>query len=70
MSNYRRSHVHTWRRVSEPFILGGTFPIGWKCNGCNVFVSNYELTPDGLAGTTLEEDRIINVAAQQEQEDE
>ena len=63
MSNYRRSHVHTWRRVSEPFILGGTFSIGWKCKDCNVFISNYELTPDGLAGTTLEEDRIIDVAA-------
>jgi hypothetical protein len=41
---------HEWDRVHEECIIGGTFPIGWKCRKCNKYVDTNEITPSGLPG--------------------
>ena len=45
---------HRWRRVYEEFLLGGSFQCGWECTDCKKFISNQELTPNGIEGIVLE----------------
>jgi hypothetical protein len=41
---------HVWRQVNEQSLLGGYFPIGYQCELCGQWISQYELNPAGLGG--------------------
>lgn len=45
--------LHRWRRLHEELLMGGHYPIGWECTECKKFVSNSEITPEGLGGIVL-----------------
>jgi hypothetical protein len=42
---------HVWQHIYEEFLLGGSFPIGFRCKICKTFVSQNEIGPRGLGGT-------------------
>ena len=50
---------HQWRQIHEESLLGGSFPIGFRCMLCNKFVGQHELTPAGLAGHETGERELI-----------
>ncbi len=50
---------HSWRQVHEEALFGGSFPVGWECTKCNLYRSNYELTPAGLGGTISNTHRLV-----------
>jgi hypothetical protein len=50
---------HKWRRIHEEFLLGGSFPVGYRCVECNQFVSDSQLTPLGMGGVLLDEDELV-----------
>jgi hypothetical protein len=50
---------HRWRKVNEQFLLGGSFPIGYRCVDCRLFIPNSELSPLGTGGTLLNEEELI-----------
>ena len=41
---------HEWMQVHEQAIIGGTFPVGWKCLLCGKFVGQSDIGPAGLGG--------------------
>jgi hypothetical protein len=44
-------HIHEWREVHEQMLFaGGTYIVGWECVYCKEYVSQNELTPNGLDG--------------------
>jgi hypothetical protein len=50
---------HTWRKTFEEAIFGGFwFPTGYICTKCNKFVSQHELTPEGISGFATGEAEI------------
>jgi len=52
---------HVWIKVHEQFLLGGSFPIGWECSLCRLFIFNDELTPIGLSGSISGKSKLIGV---------
>ena len=52
---------HEWIKVHEQLIIGGSFPIGWQCSGCNKFVSISAITPAGLAGHTTGKHKLVGI---------
>lgn len=50
---------HRWRKQHEESILGGSFPIGYRCTLCNKFVRMDQLTPAGLGGIVTTEDELM-----------
>ena len=50
---------HSWMRVHEQALWGGSFPIGYECVGCGKFVDNTELTPAGIGGTLLNRHKLV-----------
>ncbi len=55
------SCTHEWEQLHEQSLLGGSFPIGFRCVRCNEHVNQNELTPAGLPGTMLGQHRLIGV---------
>lgn len=53
-------HEHKWYKLYEDSILGiGPSLIAWKCSECEASVSPNEITPAGIGGTVLNEQRLI-----------
>ena len=52
---------HEWRRVHEQSIIGGSFPIGWKCRKCGEYMDASALTPAGLPGTVVNEHELVGI---------
>lgn len=52
-------HVHRWAQFFEEFLLGGHYPIGWKCLDCGEWVSQDQMPPNGLLGTILKEKHLV-----------
>ena len=50
---------HKWQRQYEEFLLGGMFPIGWKCVVCGEWKDQSEITPSGLQGEVLKSAKLI-----------
>jgi hypothetical protein len=38
---------HSWDRIFEESLIGGSYPIGWKCSKCSKFV---DVSAVGIAG--------------------
>jgi hypothetical protein len=51
---------HVWRRVNEEFLLGGYFPVGWRCEICNRFVSINKMEP-GISGTISNKEELVGI---------
>jgi hypothetical protein len=50
---------HRWRRVYDLIIfIGMPSFAGWDCLVCGKFVSNDELTPEGLGGVVTKAQRL------------
>lgn len=41
---------HQWQKIHEEFLLGGTFPIGYKCKLCNKFINITDIPITGISG--------------------
>lgn len=52
---------HKWEQLHEQFILGGHFPVGFRCVLCAKHVNQNQLTPAGLSGEMLGQHRLIGV---------
>ena len=52
------SHTHRWAQFYEAGLIGGSFPVGWKCLDCNEWVNQGNMTPAGLTGTILKEKHL------------
>jgi hypothetical protein len=50
---------HSWIQVNEEFLLGGYFPVGYRCEKCDEFVSQNKLTPAGLGGTITKKHELV-----------
>lgn len=50
--------AHLWRQVHEELLIGGHFPVGWRCTECGKFVGHEELTPAGLTGVVTKEHEL------------
>lgn len=52
---------HSWLKVHEQSLIGTSFPVGWQCEKCNVFIPIGEVTPTGLSGVTTKKHKLIGI---------
>jgi hypothetical protein len=50
------NHTHRWRKLYEQLIIGSATIIGWECTDCDAFISQSDLTPEGLKGEITTDD--------------
>lgn len=51
-------HIHEWRKIHEQVLLGGAFPVGYKCRTCGEFVSINSIPVTGLGGIDTNEHEL------------
>jgi hypothetical protein len=49
---------HVWRRVNEQSLFGGYFPVGWRCEKCDEYLSLSEMIP-GTRGTMSHKEELV-----------
>lgn len=54
-------HTHEWTRVHEQSLLGGSFPVGWECEGCRTYLLDSQVTPERLQGIQTTRHKLIGI---------
>jgi hypothetical protein len=42
---------HSWDKIHEEGLFGGSFPVGYRCSRCNKYVGIHEVPITGMPGS-------------------
>ena len=46
---------HVWQEYHEEFLLGGHYPVGYKCKKCGEWIGQNSLQPGSVSGAMSDE---------------